>query len=228
MAVLEDVKSAPLTAVDRQVLFDTGIVAGSVQDMALRVRRLLPVGWFPAADLDSGDEQAPLLAGLLQGMGSVLSASWQLFQGVSGQLRLAMMTGSFLDMAAADYFGVSGLPRGNGEGDAVYRARIASSLVAPKNTRSAVLAAVQSVTGVMPYIIEPCNAADCHALASVGAAGCGGGYGYGSAGLRYGHLGGAQFFVETAPGMVSGVGVIGAAVARVTAAGVVGWVRVEA
>lgn len=225
MAFLKDNNACVLQATDRKPLWDTGVVPGSAQDFAGRLRRLLPNGWFPPAPQDDEVETAPVLAGVLLGFGSVFAAIWTLLGQVVSQTRLATMDGTFLDMAAADYFG-GAVFRDDSETDASFRRRIAADLVAPRNTRASVLAAVTAVTGAAPRVIEPMNAADCHALGRIGVPGCGGGYGYGSAGLRYGSLHGGQFFIETALGKASAASV-GAAVGRVKAAGVSAWLRVE-
>ncbi|GAN55568.1 hypothetical protein [Tanticharoenia sakaeratensis] len=226
MGILVDVHGQPLLATDGKTLLDTGAPTGSAADIADRLRGLLPNGWFPAAPLGAEVEQAPVLAAVLSGFGSALAGFWQLIAEVAGQMRLSIMTGAFLDMAAADYFGASGLLRDVGEGDVTYRARIAGSLIAVRNTRTAVSAAISSLTGVKPVIIEPQNASDCHAYGGLASAGAGGGYGYGTAGLRYGHQGSAQFFVETATGAASGVSAIAAVVSQTKAAGVAGWIRI--
>ncbi|MCQ9154065.1 hypothetical protein [Acidomonas methanolica] len=227
MTLLDDVALGREDASDGKPLWDTGPVPGSAQDFARRLRVLLPSGWFPAPPQDLQTEQAPVLAAMLLGFGSVLAGFWALIGAVAGQTRLATMSGPFLDMAAADFFGTDDVLRQAGESDAAYRARIAASLVATRNTRAAVSAAVQGVTGMAPRVIEAMNAADCHAFGAANAAAAGGGYGYGAAGLRYGSLTGGQVFIEAgvASGAEASVQMVAAAVARVKAAGVTAWIR---
>lgn len=227
MAVLTDVSALQEQATDRKPLWDTGVEPGSAADFARRVRSLLPSGWFPAAPVSDQDEQAPVLAAFLLGFGAVFAGAWTLLRQVAAQTRLASMSGAFLDMAAADYFGGTGLLRRKGEVDAAYRVRIRDSLVAARNTRAAVAAATTAVTGAVPRIIEPMSGQDCHAYGRSGLAAAGGGYGFGASDLRYGSLRGGQFFIETAQGDAAGVSAVAAAVARVKAAGVVAWIRVE-
>lgn len=90
-------------------------------------------------------------------------------------MRLATMSGAFLDMAADDYFGESSLVRQASETDAVYRKRISASLFAERNTRQAVTNAIVAATGVQPVIIETLNASDCHALGCATSPAMGGG-----------------------------------------------------
>lgn len=227
MALLKSIDNASLQATDGKVLLDTGLVSGSAEDFAFRLRRLLPTGWFPAPPDDGATEAAPVLAAILLGFGSILSGAWTLLVQCQSQMRLATMSGAFLDMAAQDYFGASGLPRSVNESDLRYRRRVAQSLVAQCNTRAAVEAAVQKISGSQPIIIEPTNAADCHALGAVAAPSMGGGYGYGTSGLRYGSLQGGQFFVETVSGRNSDNNAIFQAVSQSAAMGVAAWVRIE-
>ncbi|AOX20590.1 hypothetical protein A0U90_10115 [Kozakia baliensis] len=227
MRLLKDSKRALLRATDGKPLCDTGIAPGSPQDFARRLRNLLPSGWFPAPPYDDEIEKAPVLAAILLGFGSVLSNFWLLLAQVQKQMRLATMSGAFLDMAAEDYFGAGGLSRQALESDDTYRKRIVSSILAPKNTRSAVVSAVRNITSIEPNIIEPMNAADCHAFGAVRMAACGGGYGWGSDNLRYGSSKGGHFFLETPRGKAPSALAICNAVNQVKAAGVTAWVKVE-
>lgn len=227
MGILYDEDRNILRASDGSILFDTGPSPGSVDDFAGRLRRLLPAGWFPAEPQGLDEEAAPVLAALLKGFGAVLAGIWQLMLECSQQMRLATMSGAFLDMAADDYFGESGLVRQTSEPDILYRRRIRASLFAERNTRQAVTNAIMAVTGVQPVIIETMNAADCHALACMPSPAMGGGYGYGATGLRYGSLLGGQFFVETQLGKAADLAVICRAVDQTAAMGVTGWIKVK-
>lgn len=175
MAVLYDEGKDILRASDGSVLLDTGPAPGSIEDFAGRFRRLLPTGWFPPAPQGLEAESAPVLAAILRGFGAVLAGIWQLMQECSLQMRLATMSGAFLDMAAEDYFGDGGLVRQASEPDVVYRKRIRAALFAERNTRQAVTNALVAVTGVQPVIIETLNASDCHALACESVPAMGGG-----------------------------------------------------
>ncbi|MFT9298957.1 MAG: hypothetical protein ABF542_12715 [Gluconobacter sp.] len=227
MARLYDSQKAVLRATDGKILLDTGVIPGSIDDFASRLRSLLPGGWFPPVPQDLEDETAPVLVAVLRGFSAILAGLWTLLQECRQQTRLMTMNGPFLDMLAADYFGPDGLARRTSEQDRDYRARIVSSLVAQKSTREAVFNALLSVTGVAPTIFEPLNTADCHALASSAVPAGGGGYGYGCAGLRYGSRQGGQFFVETALGHAADAHVIYQAIEKTAASGITGWVKVS-
>ncbi|MBF0888959.1 MULTISPECIES: hypothetical protein [Gluconobacter] len=227
MAVLYDEGKDILRASDGSVLLDTGPAPGSIEDFAGRFRRLLPTGWFPPAPQGLEAESAPVLAAILRGFGAVLAGIWQLMQECSLQMRLATMSGAFLDMAAEDYFGDGGLVRQASEPDVVYRKRIRAALFAERNTRQAVTNALVAVTGVQPVIIETLNASDCHALACESVPAIGGGYGYGAQALRYGSLQGGQFFVETQLGKAADLATVCRVVDQTAAMGVTGWIKVK-
>ncbi|OUJ03870.1 hypothetical protein HK15_08885 [Acetobacter orientalis] len=157
----------------------------SQNGFALRVRRLLPAGWFPNPPSGGEAEQAPVLNALLQGFGSVFAWVWGLLTGTDEQTRLATMTGAFLDMFAADFFG-TGLLRKQGESDDEYRRRIQEALFPSLGTRPDVENTIQYEVGQAGRVIEPRNATDCKGLGSLAAPSIGGGYGYGVPALRYG------------------------------------------
>lgn len=157
----------------------------SQNGFALRVRRLLPDGWFPAAPAAGEEEKAPVLNALLQGFGSVFAWVWDLLGWTNQQARLATMTGAFLDMFAADFFG-TGLPRKQGESDDEYRKRIQEALFPSLGTRPDVENTIRYEAGQAERVIEPRNATDCKGLGSAASPAIGGGYGYGAPGLRYG------------------------------------------
>ncbi|MBS1103477.1 hypothetical protein JK202_10685 [Gluconobacter sp. Dm-62] len=227
MGILYDDSRDILRASDGSILLDTGPAPGSIEDFAGRFRRLLPTGWFPPEPQGLDEEAAPILVSILRGFGAVLAGIWQLMLECSQQMRLSTMTGTFLDMAADDYFGQSGLVRQTSEPDVVYRKRISASLFAERNTRQAVTNAIVAATGVQPVIIETLNAADCHALACASAPAMGGGYGYGAGALRYGSLQGGQFFVETQLGKAADLATVCRAVDQTAAMGVTGWIKVK-
>lgn len=228
MSLLADVSGASLTATDGVILTDSPAQTGSQTDFARRLRGLLPGGWFPLPPASGGTEQAPVLVGVLNGFGAALAAVWTLLGQVQSQTRLATASGIFIDAFADDYFGVGGLPRQSGETDAAYAARIKASLIAQKNTRAAVSAAVAAVAGAPPTIIEPMNANDCHATASAASPAVGGGYGYGCAGLRTGTLTGGQFFLIAGNPGGAALNAIYAAVESAKAEGVIAWTQADA
>ncbi|MGS0649176.1 hypothetical protein ACU81Q_16330 [Komagataeibacter melomenusus] len=155
---------------------------------ARRIRALLPTGWFPAAPGKGETEQAPVLNALLQGFGSVFAWVWGLLDSTNDQTRLATMTGAFLDMFAADFFGTT-LTRATGESDDAYRTRIKGALFPSLGTRPDVVNVIADEVGTAGRVIEPRNATDCKGLGALSSPAIGGGYGYGVAALRYGSRG---------------------------------------
>lgn len=153
--------------------------------LAIRLRNLLPVGWFPSPPATGEPEQAPVLNGLLQGAASVLQWVWELFQQVYSQQRLETATGGMLEIYAGDFYG-SNLPRETAETDDAYRARIKATLFPMLGTRSSIENALTEAWGDKWLFIEPRNASDTKGLASLASPAVGGGYGYGTSGLRYG------------------------------------------
>jgi hypothetical protein len=160
--------------------------------MARRVRALLPQGWFA--------DDAPVLAGLLTGIGAAWSYVYALIQFVISQARIRSATSSFLDLISVDYFG-SVLPRFGGEDDTLYRARIGNELLRPRGTRAALSVALRQLTGRSPTIFEPALTSDT------------GGYGLG--GVGYGVAGGwgnlalpFQFFVTAYRPRGSGIALL--------------------
>lgn len=191
------------------------------------MRAVLPAQWFPAPPATGEAETAPVLNALLTGIGSAYAYIWTLLVYVNLQTRISTSTDVFVDATAADYFGAGGLLRLRLETDAAYITRIKASLFPVRSTRAAVSAAVQSVIGMAPVIFEPRNTGDTKAYGSLAHPAAGGGYGYGSAGLRYGSMTTpCQFFV-TIPAGATAVqpAALYAAIAPVLPAGVVAWTR---
>jgi hypothetical protein len=124
---------------------------GDVEDMARRMRLVLPRAWF-------GDT-TPILDAALSGLGTAMAAVYALIQFVVQQSRLITATGSFVDSFAADFFG-SGLLRWTGEEDDAYRLRVEQSLLCSRGTRAAITTALTDLTGRAPAIFEPANTAD--------------------------------------------------------------------
>ncbi|WP_369523337.1 hypothetical protein [Komagataeibacter swingsii] len=167
---------------------------------ALRIRKLLPTGWFPAPPATGEAEQAPVLNALLQGYGSVFAWIWAMLAGTADQTRLATMSGAFLDMFAADFFGTL-LTRNPGESDDAFRARIEEALFPSLGTRPDVVDVIADQVGSAGRVIEPRNAGDCKGLGSLVSPATGGGYGYGVAALRYGSRGAPfQLFAQLPTG----------------------------
>lgn len=194
---------------------------GDQSDFVRRLRGLLPRGWFPDPVATGSTEQAPVLVGILSGFGNSLAGAWTLLQQVRASTRLSTSKGTVLDLAANDLFGIGQFPRASGETDAVYLARIEAALIAKKNTRFAISAALAAAGATQTQIVECWNAADCGALLPAGASrGLGG---YGTPALRYSGRPG-QFFLETA--VTSDVlPIVRKSVVQTKAAGVVAWIR---
>jgi hypothetical protein len=114
--------------------------------MAGRLRALLPSGWFA--------DEAPVLTGLLQGMGAAWACIYGLIQFVIQQARISTATGVFLDLISSDFFG-NLLPRLGLEQDSAFLQRIKDELFRPRATRPALILALQELTGRTPIIFEP-------------------------------------------------------------------------
>lgn len=148
---------------------------GDADDMVARLRLVLPRGWFA--------NTAPLLDALLAGLGTCWSAVYLLIQNVKSQARLASASGSYLDLAAADFFG-SGLVRRVGEGDASFFVRIKQELLRPRSNRLAMGLILAELTGRDPVVFEPARATDTGGY-SVGGVGYGVAGGWGNLHLPY-------------------------------------------
>lgn len=142
---------------------------GDVQDMARRLRALLPTSWFP--------DDAPVLSALLTGLGAAWEAGYAQVAYVRRQLRLATATGDNLDVIALDYLG-DRISRRDGETDDRFRARVKLEVLRPRVTRQALSDRLEELTGRKPVIFEPGRAADTGAWNTGGLAfGAAGGWG---------------------------------------------------
>lgn len=140
-----------------------------------RVRALLPNGWF-------GDA-TPVLDAVTSGTGALWAGVAALIAVVRAQSRIATASGVFLDLAAGDFCG-GAVRRRAGEGDAVFSARLRAAILTSRATRSALVRAIERVTGRTPQLFEPFNPTDCggYATNTLGYGVCGG---YGSLQLPY-------------------------------------------
>lgn len=152
--------------------------SGDTDDMAGRIRSVLPSSWFPRSPAP-GASATPVLDGVLAGLGSAWAALYSLLSYTRLQTRIATATDFFLDLIAADFFGVK-LQRRSGEADSAFRNRIEANIFAPRATRAAVSAALRELTGQLPIIFEPAYTPDTGGY-GVPAQG-GGNLGYGVAG----------------------------------------------
>ena len=151
----------------------------SAGDMQLRLRRMLPARWWA--------DEAPVLDGLLLGLGTALAAIYGLIAYARQQTRLATATAPWLDLAMQDFLG-GRLPRRPQETDDAFRVRLLAAMQRPRATRGAVEQAVLRVTGGTPWMFEPRRPADTGAW-NLGCLGYGTAGGWGSLGLP------AQVFV---------------------------------
>ena len=157
------------------------MATGDLEDMAWRIFAVLPQRWFPAL------ESAPVLRGLLSGLGQAWSFCFGFIVYARQQCRIATATGSFLDMIASDFFGL-GLPRRLHESDTSFRERIAANLLSEKATRFGVSSSLSRLTGASVKIFEPGRPADTGGYGSIAQPDVGGGCGFGTYGLAYGSL----------------------------------------
>ena len=165
------------------------MATGDVSDMTWRMFSVLPRRWFPALDA------APILSGVLAGVGWAWSYAYSLIGYVDEQTRITTATGAFLDMVAVDFFG-SMLSRHPGEADGSFRQRIIANLLPERATRAGVLSALSSLTSGTTRIFEPGRPADTGAYATLADPSMGGDCGYGISGLAYGSLNlPAQFLI---------------------------------
>ncbi len=139
-------------------------------DMLARLRAVLPARWFA--------DDTPVLDALLSGLAATAATLAASIAYLRLQTRIATVTDSFIDAAAADYC-AGCVTRRTGEADAALRARLQRELGRERNTIPALVAAVVDVTGRAPDIFEPGRPAN--------AGGYGMALGYGAAGA-YGSL----------------------------------------
>lgn len=193
---------------------------------AFRVRALLPDGWFPDAPASGEAERAPVLNGILQGIGSIYEWAWNLLAQIYTQQRLSTASGGILEIYADDFFGGS-LPRNDGESDESYRARIRTKIFPLVATRPAIEGAILTATGSSGTIIEPRNASDTKGIGELSTPSIGGGYGYGSPSLRYGSMLTPCQFFAILPTVGSGAPAQATLteISNIKAAGVVAWVQ---
>lgn len=132
---------------------------GSVQDMVARIRAVLPFAWFPAGSSADVPSQAPVLDSVLSGIGTAWAFCFNLLQYVQSQARLATISGCFLDLFAADFFG-STIRRRVAETDDAFRVRLKANLLIPRATRAALADTLLQLTGVSAWIFEPRRSGD--------------------------------------------------------------------
>lgn len=127
---------------------------GDQEDIARRMHRVLPAGWFPPS-LDD----APRLRAVLAMGGRLGAWCYDFLAYARQQTRLATASGGWLDLAALDFFGAR-LQRRAGQSDAALLARIRAELLRPRATRPALRRLLLDLTGREPLIIEPTRPQD--------------------------------------------------------------------
>ena len=169
------------------------MATGDNQDIQARIRAQLPP-WF-------GNGSHPIVDALIAGMAAGLANLYALYAYAVQQCRIKTATGGWLDMIAADFFGI-GLLRNANESDVPFRTRILAALLREKATRAAMYATLLALTGRAPRIIEPMRPADTGAYSQPNS-----GYstagGYGSMLVPY------QAFIEVFRPNGSGIPIVG-------------------
>lgn len=151
------------------------MATGDQDDVSARTQALMPAGWFTAG-------MTPIEAALITAAGYLGSFIYSLIAYLVPQTRIATATDGFLDLIAQDYFGPPGastaLLRQSNQSDASYRANIQANLLRQRNTRAAVIAVLEQITGETPVIFEPARPMDtgCYRGPTLGY-GVAGGYG---------------------------------------------------
>ena len=125
---------------------------------AQRLAALFPPGWASPDALTGGVAYAFLLA---QGTG--LAEVLSQFVYAANAVLIGTETAPELDLASQDFFGTA-LPRPPGATDATFAALIVSNLFLRVATRGAISAALTSLTGKTPRMLEPWNPGDTGAI----------------------------------------------------------------
>lgn len=125
---------------------------GDTLDLTNRIFRMLPAGWFPS-------QSGTRIYATVQGFAAAFTAIWQQIVYARLQTRLQTTTDGWVDLASQDFFGTR-LPRRRSESDGVFSQRIRDEVIRLRNTRAALIAAAQDVTGRPAAIFEPFNPYD--------------------------------------------------------------------
>jgi hypothetical protein len=150
-------------------------MTGDQPDMVARLKAVLPTRWFT--------DTAPVLDGLLAGLGWGWSWVYSLLLYVQLQTRIATATDVWFDIIASDFFG-DRLQRRAGQDDAAFRLLIQSNLLREHGTRQAIINAVEDLTGRVPTIFEPMRTTDTGGY-TLGGTGYGVAGGWGSMALPF-------------------------------------------
>lgn len=184
------------------------MATGDQNDIASRVKLWEPTQWFPAPT-------SPLRDAHAAGAGGAFVINYGQIAYTVLQTRVATLTDGWVDVASQDYLGPGVLPRRINESDAAFSLRIRLAVFAPKLTRTAIIQAVQNLTGRAPKVFNPARPSDtggygflgmtegtglAYGSASGSPAGAGG---YGSLLLPY------QFFIIAFRPILTGVPYVG-------------------
>jgi hypothetical protein len=169
------------------------MATGDPSDIAWRLARAAPTQWFPSG--------APRLTAQLAGPAAAFSVNYGQIAYAALQTRAASVTDGWADLASQDYLGGT-LARRTNEADATFSLRIRLAVLAPKMTRQAIVAAMQSLTGRAPIVFNPTRPADAGGYGT-GSLGYGVAGGYGSLLLPY------QFFITAFRPILAGVPYVG-------------------
>lgn len=126
------------------------MATGDADDMAGRIRRVLPAGWFA--------DETPVLDAVLAGFGAGLATVYALIAYAVLQTRLATVSDTWLDLAGLDYRGVE-FQRRPGESDTDFRGRLLP-ILRTAATRPALEALLAQLTGQPFWVFEPSRPAD--------------------------------------------------------------------
>jgi hypothetical protein len=144
------------------------MATGDASDITLRLQRWLPSRWFPQG-------AGTRVWATISGFASVLAVNFQQVVYASAQSRIATSTDAFLDLASTDY--LNNFPRRSNEPDPAYSYRIRREIVRPRNTRAAIIEALQDLTGNTPTVFRPSNPTDTGGYGIACGYGAAGGYG---------------------------------------------------
>jgi hypothetical protein len=126
------------------------MATGDKSDILQRLKAVLPK-WF--------SDSTPILDAVLSGWASSWAFLYSLYQYARLQTRIRTATDGWLDMIAADFFGVSILRKAH-QSDASFRATIIANMFRERATRNAIVRVLTDLTGRAPKIIEPQRPAD--------------------------------------------------------------------
>lgn len=141
---------------------------GDREDLARRIRELLPAEWF--------GESTPVLDAVLDGLAEPQAFAHRLIDYADHQVRILTATHGWLDLVASDFFGGK-LPRRPGQSDTSYRALIIANMFRERGTRASIERVLTDLTGRTPTVFEPGRPADTGAYDLAGGYDVAGGYG---------------------------------------------------